>query len=263
MCFLPWLLAAGGSVVPIADSPPRLFGRGGVTEWADLRVVGDDKFPAGGKLSLEIPADIGREDWLALGRDISRGRDISSWHLGDWACHGERRWGDLTAAAAALGVRRKTLYNYASVARRIEVSRRRETLSFVHHEAVAQLPPEDGDGLLDHAEAGGWSRETLRDAAREASAEGRLRAENDRLKRELAVAHADARTAQAETARVKRGVKAGITDMVSAIDNGVSRVEALAASPAIKALHGNSRPGLARSIWKAFRRGDGNASVVG
>ena len=231
---------------------------------ADLHVVGtDDKCPAGGTLSLSIPDGIGRDDWLELGRRLSRGRDSSSWHIGDWARHGDRQWGDLTAAAVEIGVARKTLYHYAGVARRFEkVSRRRDTSPWSHHAAVAALPPETADELLDRAEAGGWSRETLREAAREASVEGRLQAENERLRRQLAAAKAAARTAKAEAERLRRRVRTDITDMVAALDGGVGRVEALAASPAIEALHGNARPPLARSIRKAFREGDKRAADI-
>lgn len=56
----------------------------------------------------------------------------------------------------------QTLRNYAWVARRFELSRRRNRLSFQHHAEVAALPPEDQDHWLDLAEGKGWSRNELR-----------------------------------------------------------------------------------------------------
>ena len=50
--------------------------------------------------------------------------------------------------------------NDAVVARAFVGSRRREALSFAHHEAVASLPPEEADRLLD------WAEETIAEKGR-------------------------------------------------------------------------------------------------
>jgi len=97
-----------------------------------------------------------RQAWLRQDR----------WALGDWAASEDRAYGDLVVAAAKIGIGRGTLYNLASVARKIDLSRRRDTLSWGHHEAVACLPVEIGDDLLARAEAGGWSRKRMRKEAR-------------------------------------------------------------------------------------------------
>ena len=100
------------------------------------------------------------------------------WALGDWACHGERAYGDLVKAAALIGLSYGALRNLASVARKIELSRWRYLLSWSHHAAVAAVaavPPEIGDDLLDRAAGEGWSRDTMRKEARAASCEAGLR----------------------------------------------------------------------------------------
>jgi hypothetical protein len=92
----------------------------------------------------------------------------SAWCLGDWLVYGQLRYADrYQDAIAAAGLDYQTLRNYAWVARRFELSRRRESLSFQHHAEVASLPAAEQEQLLDRAEALGWSRNQLRAAIRE------------------------------------------------------------------------------------------------
>jgi hypothetical protein len=86
-----------------------------------------------------------------------------------WHRYGERKqqvedWSGLSF---------QTCENYGGVCRRFEPPRRREVLSFGHHETVAYLPPDKADALLD------WcledtetprSRRELRDEVRQRTA---------------------------------------------------------------------------------------------
>jgi hypothetical protein len=56
----------------------------------------------------------------------------------------------------------QTLRNYAVVARRFELYRRRDNLAFQHHAEVCPLSDHDQDYWLDLAAAGHWSRNELR-----------------------------------------------------------------------------------------------------
>jgi hypothetical protein len=56
----------------------------------------------------------------------------------------------------------QTLRNYAWVARKFSISRRRDTLSFGHHAEVAALPEPEQDFWLRKAEELGWSRNQIR-----------------------------------------------------------------------------------------------------
>ncbi len=60
------------------------------------------------------------------------------------------------------GLDYQTLRNYAWVARRFELSRRRDTLSFGHHAKVASMPAPEQDFWLRKAEQFGWSTSELR-----------------------------------------------------------------------------------------------------
>ena len=94
-----------------------------------------------------------REDaaWIEAGRDIyardaefSRRLDGIAWESGDWINARPVPHGQLRVLAREIGFDEGTLRNRKWVAARIPLSRRRDTLSWSHHEAVAKL--DDGDG---------------------------------------------------------------------------------------------------------------------
>jgi len=70
------------------------------------------------------------------------------------------------------GYAAKSLANMRWVASRIQPSRRREPLSWSHHEAVASLDEQLQDELLQMAEEEGWTVKQIREAAR--AAQGKL-----------------------------------------------------------------------------------------
>ena len=149
-------------------------------ERPDLRVVGADAPDAWST----------REGWLEAGRRLSERTERDRWALGDWASVGERAYGDLAAAAGEIGIAHQTIRNLATVARKVELSRRRDSLSWSHHAAIAALPADVGDDLLSRAAAEGWSRETMREEARAASREARLEEQVAALEHALACARA-------------------------------------------------------------------------
>lgn len=103
------------------------------------------------------------EEWRALGGRIAMRASASLWWLGDWLRFGEEAYGRRYKDGVALtGLDYQTLRNYAVVARRFELSRRRDTLSFQHHAEVCALGDAEQDVWLDRAESSGWSRNELR-----------------------------------------------------------------------------------------------------
>lgn len=103
-----------------------------------------------------LPDDMSMADWEAVGRVLAAQRDTNTWAIADWIRHVKwgARYGD---GSRITGLSVQRLMNIASVARRFETSRRRENLSFYHHEVVARFEPETQDKWLDRAEASGWS----------------------------------------------------------------------------------------------------------
>jgi hypothetical protein len=113
--------------------------------------------------SLRLPENVKLDDWLRLGREISRRSSASAWWLGDWLLFGERRYaGRYRAAIDSSGLDYQTLRNYAWVARAFAPSRRRDTLSFQHHVELAALPEPQQELWLNRAERLRWSRNELR-----------------------------------------------------------------------------------------------------
>jgi hypothetical protein len=115
------------------------------------------------KVGLRFPADVSFDSWQRAGVQISRVVDSFAWCLGDWLVYGQRRYTDrYKQAVDAIGLDYQTLRNYASVARRVDLARRRPALSFQHHAEVAALSDAEQDSWLHRAEQGGWSRNQLR-----------------------------------------------------------------------------------------------------
>lgn len=103
------------------------------------------------------------DDWQLTGARIARMASSSAWYLGDWLVYGEANYADrYRHAVETVGLNYQTLRNYAWVARRFPLSRRRDKLSFNHHMEVAKLPVDDQDWWLDHASEQGWSVQELR-----------------------------------------------------------------------------------------------------
>lgn len=137
-------------------------------------------------VSLEIPAHLSFEDWERAGHKISGLIDSSAWWLGDWLVYGKTNYADrYQHAVRAVGLRYQTLRNYAWVARRFNIGRRRAALTFQHHAEVASLPVEEQEKLLTQAELETWTTKQLRIAARDnwdGSAEGSsLQSTNSRI----------------------------------------------------------------------------------
>ena len=118
------------------------------------------------RIGLLLPEDLPRETWEGYGVVLERLSQATLWWWGDWWRFGERAYGESSSQAAPTGYAVETLKNAAWVADRVELSRRRDDLSFSHHYEVAALPPAEQDHWLALAAANEWSRDDLRRAVR-------------------------------------------------------------------------------------------------
>ncbi|MEV6256972.1 LmbU family transcriptional regulator [Nocardia sp. NPDC051911] len=129
------------------------------------------------RVGLRFPRNVTFESWQQAGVQVSRVVDSFAWCLGDWLVFGRRQYADrYRQAIDAAGLDYQTLRNYAWIANRFELTRRRPKLSFQHHAELASLPEDQQDYWLDRAEEGRWSRNQLRQYVR-ASRNGRSPAE--------------------------------------------------------------------------------------
>ena len=135
------------------------------------------------RVGLELPQRLPFDRWQYVGSQLYLIADTSAWWLGDWLVFGQDHYaGRYHEAIQRTGLDYQTLRNYAWVARKFSVSRRRETLSFGHHAEVASLPEPEQDYWLRQAEHYQWSRNFLRRQLRESlpEAAGRRSAPDER-----------------------------------------------------------------------------------
>lgn len=104
---------------------------------------------------LAIDPKVTFEQWERYGRKLQIIERGIQWAIGDWIIFGENKWGEVYAQAIDVtGLKVKTLQNYASVAKAIPRSRRRDSdvVDFSTHAEVASLEPEEQEKILSHAE---------------------------------------------------------------------------------------------------------------
>lgn len=128
------------------------------------------------------------DSWSELGQMLQTLNVSLPWWIGDWCEFGNGKYGEKYAQAIKdTGYAQQTLANYAFVCRAIPIERRREELSFTHHQEVASLQSSEQDqmlawavenrasakGLRDHvAEITGKSRQTRTDGRDSVSGDG-------------------------------------------------------------------------------------------
>jgi hypothetical protein len=118
-------------------------------------------------VGLQFDSFIPFEEWRSLGKRLGARASASAWWIGDWICFGRATYGrQYSSALIVTGLDYQTLRNYASVARRFELCRRRYKLTFQHHAVVRALTDDEQDHWLTLAEENRWSRNELRRAIR-------------------------------------------------------------------------------------------------
>ncbi len=127
------------------------------------------------RTGLELPPELPFETWQRIGGQIALIADSSNWWLGDWLAYGTSYYADrYRRAVEETRLDYQTLRNYAWIARRFPMARRRDKLSMQHHAEVARLPVEQQELWLDRAERHRWSRNRLRAELRRLGELGRV-----------------------------------------------------------------------------------------
>ena len=132
------------------------------------------------KTGLQIDGEITEDDANELGRVLKKFADRLQFLMGDWAnlyldvnMSDEERGGVYTALSEQFEIEKKTLRNYANVCRIIDVSSRKDGLSFSHHAYVAWLPQSlkgREAEFLNAAVENGWGVRELNQHIKEAAA---------------------------------------------------------------------------------------------
>ncbi len=108
--------------------------------------------PSGPDVAWAPEQDLEHPEWVRWGHRLGAMSRVSNWWVGDWLEYGASRWGEKYSEAARItGYDVKTLRNIAYVARRFDLSRRRDKLTWSHHAEVAVLESPEQDRWLDRA----------------------------------------------------------------------------------------------------------------
>jgi hypothetical protein len=122
------------------------------------------------KNGLTFNRDLSLEEWSNFGKKLKTIEGALQWWIGDWLNYGEKNYGEkYTEAMRVLDYEEKSLRNMSSVAKKIEMSRRRDNLSWSHHAEVAALDPKEQTKLLDLAEKEEVSVKELRAAVKQSN----------------------------------------------------------------------------------------------
>ncbi len=112
--------------------------------------------------------NLDHETWIKLGRWLGGlNRKTRLW-IADWITENDRRgWGhSYDELIIMTGLKRETLYNYASIGRRVPIQNRIAGPDTGLYEAVAVLPKHEQVPMLRRAIKNGWDRDRTRDAVK-------------------------------------------------------------------------------------------------
>jgi hypothetical protein len=117
------------------------------------------------QFELVIMQDLELDEYEVLLRTLGSMAKGHQWWIGDALEYGEGRYGpDVFQVAGEAGLEEHTLVNYRWVASRVAPSRRRDDLSYTHHEAVARLDESQQEAMLETAATEKWSTREMREA---------------------------------------------------------------------------------------------------
>ncbi len=122
------------------------------------------------RLGLSMTQTLTFEEWRDMAPTLGQLVTGVGFVIGDWLVYGETHFsekGPITRRVSTLiydeavnvtGLDRRTLHNYAYVARRVPAARRSLRLSWEHHRIVAKLPALEQEHWLHLAEKAGKER---------------------------------------------------------------------------------------------------------
>jgi hypothetical protein len=115
--------------------------------------------------ALTLSKGLTLEEWMQVGATLERMGGGVLWWTGDWLLYNDGKWGEqYLEAAKQSGYSYGTLRSAKWVTKQFELSRRRDKLTWAHHQEVARMEPAEQDDWLDLAEANKWTKAQLRTA---------------------------------------------------------------------------------------------------
>ena len=91
--------------------------------------------------NLTFKRDVSKEEWMDVFKALKQVEGCVQFWIGDCLAYRQQKWGMYDDIAEETGYETKALRNIKYVADNVELSRRKDNLSFSHHVEVASLPP--------------------------------------------------------------------------------------------------------------------------
>lgn len=153
----------------------------------ELAISSENKLSLGkfyfDKTGLTVSGNPTFEEWQNCGEFLKQAEKSVQFWIGDWLNYGEKKYGETYSQALdETDYDDGTLRNSKWVSSRIELSRRRDNLSFSHHQEVAQLQPADQEFWLDKAEEEHLSTRDLRHKIKQARLEKQVSMPSDKYR---------------------------------------------------------------------------------
>ena len=126
------------------------------------------------KVGLTFNEEMTFEEWEGIGLQLQLMHGSVGFWIADWYLFGERKYGEAKAMAASLDMDYGTFRDYLWVARTIELSRRRDNVSFTSHKEIASAPKDKQDDLLDKADKENLSKTEVRGLVKDAQRQQKI-----------------------------------------------------------------------------------------
>lgn len=121
--------------------------------------------------NLTFKRDVSKEEWMDVFKALKQVEGCVQFWIGDCLAYRQQKWGMYDDIAEETGYETKALRNIKYVADNVELSRRKDNLSFSHHVEVASLPPEKQELFLNMAVEDKLSVRDLREQIRRSNIE--------------------------------------------------------------------------------------------
>lgn len=153
----------------------------------ELAISSENKLSLGkfyfDKTGLTVNGNPTFEEWQNCGEFLKQAEKSVQFWIGDWLNYGERKYGETYSQAMdQTGQEYQTVANQKYVSSKVEISLRRENLTFGHHALVAPMLPKEQSEWLDKAEKENLSIADLRHEIKQARLEKQVSMPSDKYR---------------------------------------------------------------------------------
>ena len=141
--------------------------------------------------NLTFKRDVSKEEWMDVFKALKQVEGCVQFWIGDCLAYRQQKWGMYDDIAEETGYETKALRNIKYVADNVELSRRKDNLSFSHHVEVASLPPEKQELFLNMAVEDKLSVRDLRNKIKKEKRNDEARHQSELPKQKFQVIYAD------------------------------------------------------------------------